>query len=364
MGGSALRRNKVWHYFLIIYPILILTVTGLPEESLKSLNQLIEKITHLNKPISSKVALHTFILVSNVIICTALLLRIERKGIKFGGFLSKIISGSVNSVLGVYTIIVFLITFSIFQNKLEIFIDSHDWNVFYLSVIYLLTGINTSFLFMLSQSHFYRQVSKQDNKPQKKKVLIVALSRFYYDRKDREKNINEFLNEIANKQLDKSKYSWAVPLRSVKHHSDGKDPILEKVIILVSDETSSNPKVNSNTYNFNDFRKVWREFCKHYGVNIGDPIESNPVKFDDLKSCLRELDRLIHEEVFPEYKDEDISMNISSGTAVVSAAMVIASVKEGRQIEYIEQKEREIKELVGINVSVEDIYNFYPELRG
>ena len=357
MGGSALRRDKIWHYFLIIYPILILLIiTGLSEKGFKS---------DLNKLISNKIALYAFLFVSNIIICTILFLRIKRKGIKFGGFLSRIISGSVNSVLGVYTIIIFLITFSMFQNKLEAFIDSRDWSVFYLSVIYLLTGINTAFLFMLSQSHFYQQVSKQDDKPQKKKVLIVALSRFYYDKKDREKNINEFLNEIANKQLDESKYSWAVPLRSVKYHGNGgRDSVLEKVIILVSDETSSNPKVNSNTYNFNDFRKVWREFCKHYGVNIGDPIESNPVKFDNLRSCLRELDRLIHEEVFPEYKDEDISMNISSGTAIVSAAMVIASVKEGRQIEYIEQKERRIKKLVGVNVSMEDIYNFYPELRG
>ena len=96
-------------------------------------------------------------------------------------------------------------------------------------------------------------------------------------------------------------------------------------------------------------------------------VKSNPVDFNSLQDCLYELYRLLHVEVFPKYRDEDISMNISSGTATVSAAMIIASVKEGRQVEYVEQTDEQTdkkkSKLLAINVSMQDIYHFYPELR-
>ncbi len=331
MGGLRLWKNRFKYFLLLgltfIYPLTVVLV-----------------IKELSGLYNTRFAL------TNIALLLLLYILVKRNRISIGKFFSRVISGNVNSCLGVFTIIVFFIALSMSTDKFMIWLERDDFNSITLAAIYLLAGINTAILFILSQSYFYKEGSQQYDKPEQKKVLIVALSRFGYvkgAKGDRE----TFLKEIRDNKLDESKCTWAIPFRSIKHHI----PKLEKVIVLVSSETDKE---------FNNFKAIWEEFQKYYNTNKIKLIKSNPVNFNSLQDCLHELHRLLRVEVFPKYKDEDISMNISSGTAIVSAAMIIASVKEGRQVEYIEQTNTEKSKLLSVNVSVQDIYYFYPELKG
>ena len=331
MGGLRLGKTKIKYYLFLgltlAYPLIIAAA--------------VKKLEDIHK---NELAL------ANVILILPLYLLVKREGISLGKFFSRVISGSVSSFGGIYTMLVFLITLSISTDRFADWLNEGGLNYLRLFGIYLFTGINTAILFILSQSYFYKEGFQQYVKPQKKKVLIVALSRFGYIQ-GAKGNHETFLGEIRNNKLEESKCTWATPFRSIKHHI----PKLEKVIVLVSHETDRK---------FDDFKAAWEEFRKYYNADKARLIKSNPVNFNNLKDCFYELHKLLHMEVFPKYKDEDISMNISSGTSIVSAAMVIASVKEGRQIEYIEQTEGKKSELLGMNVSVQDIYTFYPEIKG
>ncbi len=353
MGGL-----KLWMYRLRYYLFLGLTLVYPP-----SVVGFLREFENLQE---------NWLALFNIVITAPLYFLVRKEGISLGKFFSRVISGNVSSLGGIYTIVVFLVALSMSTDKFAQWIDSGNLEKLYLATTYLFTGINTAILFILSQSYFYRKDTGTYTEPERKKVLIAALSLFKYGNEkgnNRDETLKKFLEEIKNKKLDDSKAPWAVPLRSIKHHvvDNNNKPILEKVILLVSEETSSKQEAESKvkTYNFNDFKLVCREFCKLYGVKANiEIVESRPVNFNSIQDCLSELHRLLRVEVFPRYKDEDISMNISSGTAIVSAAMVIASVKEGRQIEYIEQTEGKKSELLGMNVSVQDIYTFYPEIKG
>ncbi|WP_457600001.1 hypothetical protein [Hydrogenivirga sp.] len=330
MGGLKYL-NKIRYYLLVslvaTYPLSVLGVH-----------------IYLKQKTFGSYYLHLVLI--NTLTSILLAVFLSRRRVRLTYFLSRVFTGGMSSVLGIYTLIVFIITVASWTpDYLREFIDEYEWIYLMMALTHLTTGINTSLLFMLSQMMKPLNSKAQYTEPLKKRVLFVALSKFDPKRRD------ELIEYIEKRKLSESKINWAVPLRSVEHHI----PKLERLVVLVSTQSHGQYPL---------FEELWAIFKRHYNADKVEIMKSNPINFNDLKECQYEIHRLLRSGGLSKYRDEDISMNITGGTAIVSAAMVIASVKEGRQIEYVEQTEGGRSRLLGLDVSMQDIQLFSPEEAG
>ncbi len=83
---------------------------------------------------------------------------------------------------------------------------------------------------------------------------------------------------------------------------------------------------------------------------------SDPVDFNDYQSISQELECMLG-KALRKYDEKDIAFNISLGTSAVTSAMIIAALKEARQIEYITQHTDPIQ-LKAFDITEEEILRF------
>jgi len=206
------------------------------------------------------------------------------------------------------------------------------------SVVFLILGILIYIRYSLEDSPQHKESSQ---KPIPTKVLILALSNLRKENKekiDKCKTFKEKLDFIMDK---KNKVNLKPPLEIIDAFKDK----LEYLIVLVSKESSKNAEL------FKDL--------SNYLVKCNIEI-TNPVDFDDYNEILEEIEYQIKRINAKGYSDDDITIFISSGTSAVTAALVMAAVREGRQVVYYQQKEP--YSLKAFNISIDDLKRFIREI--
>lgn len=83
---------------------------------------------------------------------------------------------------------------------------------------------------------------------------------------------------------------------------------------------------------------------------------SNVVDFNDYHAISREIEYMLN-EALRHYDEEEIAFNISPGTSAVTSAMILAALKEARQIEYVTQFSDPV-ELKAFDITEEEILRF------
>ncbi len=121
---------------------------------------------------------------------------------------------------------------------------------------------------------------------------------------------------------------------------------LEQTVILVSKESEKH-------------KKVIELLAKH--TTKSEINFSEPVDFNEYYDILDQIEYQIKKLHRKHYKDEDISIFISSGTSIVTAALVMAAVREGRQVIYYTQRE-EGSTFKAFNISIDDVKRFVKEI--
>ncbi|NPA33857.1 MAG: hypothetical protein GXO48_02890 [Chlorobi bacterium] len=86
---------------------------------------------------------------------------------------------------------------------------------------------------------------------------------------------------------------------------------------------------------------------------------SDPVDFNDYHAISQELECMLN-KALRKHDEEDIAFNISPGTSAVTSAMILAALKEARQIEYITQTtdSKDPVELRAFDITEEEILRF------
>lgn len=191
------------------------------------------------------------------------------------------------------------------------------------------------------------------NKPEPKKVLIFPLSK-PSSQKDILNSIEELKQEIRNKNILQSSHNWAQIFLYLENHIN----TVERIVILISKQ--------SEEY-FEKFEELLLEFEKAYKGKISENFKeklrkTKPLDFNNFEDIEDELLCNFKEIKREGYKDKDISVFISPGTSLVTLTLTLFAIKEGRQVEYTIQTESK-REIISVNVSIADLYNFYPELK-
>ncbi len=234
--------------------------------------------------------------------------------------------------------------------------EKGDFDLFFGVLTLLVFIFSLPFVFVLSLSESSPGVSVNR---ERKKVFIGALSDLRAMGKDVDKQLElEKIFKIIrsgthdfDKELRQVRLNWAPLLRSVFFHT----PALKRIYLLVSYESHHLRE---------DMERILNEYSRATGnsfeVKFSDPVDFN--SYDDIHSELRKMIKEIKRDG---YTDMDISVYISGGTSAVTLALTLLAVKEGRQVEYLFQtRNPEEAHIVSINISLEDIFSFAPELKG
>lgn len=216
----------------------------------------------------------------------------------------------------------------------------------------IITGLYLFFLpfaFLLSIPEQKRIESKTF---EPKKVLIFPLST-----PNKAKAKEDLLQQIKEKNISHSDHNWAQIFVYLKNHMN----TVEKIFILKSEESNKD---------FGDFKELLNEFEKVYKENNFPSLEGKieevePIDFNCFEDISDKLSNILKNIKKKGYKDEDISVFISPGTSLVTLVLTLFAIKEGRQVEYNKQhgKKDEAIGIIAVNVSIRDLYDFYPELR-
>ncbi|GAB6072407.1 hypothetical protein JCM14244_07840 [Venenivibrio stagnispumantis] len=180
-------------------------------------------------------------------------------------------------------------------------------------------------------------------KPNTKKVLLMALSKpnGNIDKFEQFKeNLKQGLLGKRNLELN-----WELPLRHIYDYRDN----LEKVYMLTSPESS----------------KQKEEFLECLDIvlpNFRNKVEfTNPIDFNNFEEIKKELINLASKIKKSAYKDEDIVVNISGGTSMVTLGLTLFALRNGIIITYFEQNssnkdDKEPSKLLELDVNKEDIF--------
>lgn len=255
-----------------------------------------------------------------------------------------IISGRIDGIYGIFGILFMLSMVSWFGDnifsieKVEGFIFALNsfLNIFSFGLIYLI----------LYPDKKYKD--KSELLPEARKVLIMALS-YWGPYKERSDEIKEEMKKKLNEEKIDS--NWELPIRAVLHHREK----IEKVIFLATNKSGEEEHWNKF---IETLRYVARE---RYNFDIDKiRIEKIEVDFNDHGEIMSALRQKI-KEIKREYKDDEISVNISSGTSAVTMCLTIFALEDRRQIEYFTQNlgnTREISKLKKFDLSKDDAIAF------
>ena len=282
-------------------------------------------------------------LISILLFSLSYFLRLKKKPhVNIKDVAGAIFTGSFPTLSAIGVAILFIIYTSWLAEFLEPGSNSSIWDA--LTTLFLIFTLPSVFVLSL-----HEQPPAASSQRDKKKVFIGALST-PKSKKDIDK-LKQILSDAPENLDEKLKnertVNWAPIVRAIIYHT----PVLEKVFLLVSEESNKHR---------NELEDILEIYKKVTGTDfVIDFI--GPVSFNDYEDIHHELRKVIKKIKSYGYDDRDISVYISPGTAAVTLALTLLAVKEGRQVEYLEQGGD--YRILGINVSIEDIFSLAPELR-
>lgn len=275
--------------------------------------------------------------------------------------IQDLLSAKLGKIYGILGVIFILSQIAWFADSLfAVSLDNKKGSLFILiewlgqSFVIFLNLISFGLVFLL----FYpkKTLKKRSNgELEKRKVLIMGLSYFsHFQNIDKENLIKILKSSDLDKEILKVPLksgsniplNWQLPLRSIKFHSEN----LEKVYLLVSEKSGEKEHFN-----------LFLECLKAVDIDISKIEKSKPVDFDDTDKIFDELSEILKKIKRKQYKDKDISVNISGGTSALTLCLTLFALEEDRQIEYFTQYEKPAK-LKRFNISKEDAILFLKSL--
>ncbi len=186
-------------------------------------------------------------------------------------------------------------------------------------------------------------------KPLPRKVLIMGLSLPLGDNAPEKQKelLRRKLEELGNPRLPNEEAlkslqgNWIPALRAILYENGS----LELVILILSDSTKG------YFDDFIEFIKLvphLKERLESENLKVSG---SNEVDANDFVAVRKEIERIMAK--IRNYDDSDISFNITGGTSMMSAAMILEAVVGERQAEYVRQSGD--RELIRIDVSEKDL---------
>jgi hypothetical protein len=153
---------------------------------------------------------------------------------------------------------------------------------------------------------------------------------------------------------------WNVIRHSLESHKS-----ICKVVLVASKEIHElNQTIDQiiNEENSEYYRnfKIENLISAFYPSRRVEVYYSNPMDFNDFYDVKSKLQSLISEQVLGKgFDDSDLLFNITGGTAQVTAAMILSSLKGDRKAEYIHQNTGEV---VSVDVDILTIQDLWDEI--
>ena len=164
------------------------------------------------------------------------------------------------------------------------------------------------------------------------------------------------LFKLDGKEINWGK--WNVIRHSLEAHKS-----IEKIILISSKEihelnNTIDDLIKEDIY-FSNF-KLENLVKKFYPAQTIEIVYSNPMEFNDFYDVKSKLQSVLSEQALGKgFSDTDLLFNITGGTAQVTAAMILSSLKGDRKAEYINQNTHEI---VNVDVDVLTIQDLWDEI--
>lgn len=284
-----------------------------------------------------------------------ILIVIRKPDLDMGKLLKAVLTGEIGSLFGLVGFISGIVYIGWITDYLR------EKEPFYALVSFELLLINVEAFVLLLKGE---EIRSGKGEPEPKRILIFALSKpnlkgnlpckvfqalLEMESKIKGGKANDPQKSVKFKHPEKGnksrrKFNWEVPLRSVVHHMGR----LERIYVLVSDASR-----------YEEFKEGVLSFLSTRGKEV--KMESTQhLDFDDYNEILTALLNLITKAKRDGYSDDDFSFNISGGTSAVTAALIIAAIKEGRQAEYVAQTN--VPTLRGIDVNEIQVKTFLGRL--
>ena len=291
-------------------------------------------------------------------------LRNLRKGV--AGYSLKLIFSALLSgrVFG-WDAALILFLFSVALNWIPSFLEQ---GVYLKSLCLALVCIN-GFLYLSCRSlESYIPKRKFSNQPEKRKILIRAISFAINDENRRREYLEALQNTpcdklIHNQDLDRLISNLGPLFKAVYYHAH--EGPLEKAYLLVSDKlaicnSKNDEKISELNKNILNALKTKIETC--VGKELVEFVEKEKgLDFEDFHS-LREKFLSLLKEIQKNYDSSDITVDISGGTSVVSAALILIAIKGNIQAQYISQSDPRTLKVINTDVlEISDLFQEFAE---
>jgi len=125
--------------------------------------------------------------------------------------------------------------------------------------------------------------------------------------------------------MERGRHRWEIPLRAVAYHLKS----VERLVVVPSDISHAQA---------GDFVGLARKFFPHLSIRIW-----TPVNFEDIREIQRELEKIYETLRNEGIEEEEIVVDVTSGTKPVSIAGASATVtRTNRYFQYISTRTREV----------------------
>lgn len=252
-----------------------------------------------------------------------------------------IITGKIEELYGIIGILFLLSMVSWFGDSIYNIGGWSDLSGISHSIIAIINIFSFGYLYLTIYPEVKHPVG---NIPERREVLIMALSKLSTRG---EEELEKLKTAICEDKLEE-KYTgvnWQLPLRTLRYHIE----TLKMAYFLVSKESDADWEL---------FQEFLKDMGDKHGTNLTSIVnKSKPVDFNNQREVMDELKTILRQIKRNEYRDDQISINISGGTSAVTLCLTILGIEDERQIEYFTQ-EREKSKLVRFDLSKDDAIAF------
>ncbi|MGC9007446.1 MAG: hypothetical protein ACP5JX_07750, partial [Sulfurihydrogenibium sp.] len=255
---------------------------------------------------------------------------------KVAKFFRYILTGEVATFLGLIAFLAEFLMSNFLFEFLKNALEDGKLEDFVKSIISLINLISIGLAFIIAYHYELEKYlkSKTQEKRIPRKVLIFALST---PSNSQSNNQNNNKNSLPP--------NWE-PIKDLLEFHKEK---LEKLYVLLSKQVA-------------DYQQCFEEkILNPLGLKVNIEYIKD-VDVNDEINILNKLNGIVFDINKSGYKEEDISIYISSGTSLVTSILTLYGINDDIQIEYLTQGENSKKEIKALNIKKTDLLPFVKDL--
>jgi len=267
---------------------------------------------------------------------------------------------------------IIVLLFSITISWIPSFLDKGSYMK---ACVLALISANGFFYLYYRALQSYKKSSQFSEVPEKRKVLIRAISftpRKLASQEDLKKNYENYIQAleatpcydlINNRNLDKAIFNLGPLFKAAYYHRENGP--LEKIYLLVPNILAicnfhlKEEILKSNKKILHLLEEKLRKCIGEVEIILVE--KEKGLDFENFHELRKRLLKLL-EEILEKYDSSDITIDISGGTSVVSAALILLAIKGKIQAEYISQKPPHTLKAINTNVwEIKDLIQEFTE---